>query len=191
VAQHAEQHVVPKFYLRNFSTDARRLNLVNIPSRRVIVGASLRQQCARTRFYDFAPNAEAALAQLEDKTAPIIRGIVSANRLPDLHRDSADFITLMAFVVVQHLRGLNSASANDEVADYYAKTMLQGREEVANIDLSKLKFHDQYPVAIPLSLAPTSRRDGTAPSPACKPVGDRLPDQRRPRDPSQSILRGH
>jgi hypothetical protein len=41
--KHAGQHYVPKFYLRNFSEDKRRLNLVNIAREKVILGGSLRK----------------------------------------------------------------------------------------------------------------------------------------------------
>lgn len=54
--KHAEQHFVPQFYLRNFSEDKKRLHLANIARAKAILNASLRKQCARTKFYDFAPD---------------------------------------------------------------------------------------------------------------------------------------
>lgn len=152
--QYAEQHFVPKFYLRNFSSEGRQLNLVNIGSEKVILGASLRKQCARTKFYDFDPDTEFDLGRLEAKTAPIIRQIMASDQFlrPDVEYEK--YVNLVLFVVVQHVRGVRTANANDEMTDYYGKLMLQSRAEAQGIDLTKVKIGNKYPAALPLLSIP-------------------------------------
>lgn len=146
-----EHHYVPQFYLRHFSADQRRLNLLYLRKLKVIQNAPLRQQCARTKFYDFKPDLEKQLCDFEGQSASIIRAIVENNELP---QQLDQLFHLYSFVVVQMLRGVRAANANDYMTDYYAKMLLEGRDEAKDIDLSKIEFADEYPAALPLSILP-------------------------------------
>jgi hypothetical protein len=50
-----EHHFVPKCYLRYFSADGRRINPFNFARGKTIRGVSIKHQCSRHNFCDFAP----------------------------------------------------------------------------------------------------------------------------------------
>ena len=65
-------HYVPRFYLRSFLRDGRRVNLFNLKGDRVVFGASLRDQCYASRFYGADDRVEKALSEIEAVAAPLL-----------------------------------------------------------------------------------------------------------------------
>jgi hypothetical protein len=70
-----EHHFVPQFYLRNFSSDGRRINLFNFKLGRAVMGTSIKHQCSKHNFYGFAPDLEKALGGLR---APRLRSFATS-----------------------------------------------------------------------------------------------------------------
>lgn len=152
MSSHHDQHFVPQFYLRHFSPDRKRLNLINIKRQMVVKGASLRDQCARKKFYDFGPRVEHALGAIESKVAPIVKSIIERGVLPP--QRSTDDESLITFIVLQIVRGLRSATSNDDMTDYLWKLQF-GEEAKANgIDVSQFRIENEFPTAIPLKQIP-------------------------------------
>ena len=146
-----ENHFVPQFYLRNFSSDGRCVNLFNFKLGHAIMGASIKHQCSRRNFYGFAPELESALAGLEAATANVVRKIRVARALPA--HGSPDWQTLLTFIVFQKLRTTNAGRMDDVMTDYFAKVWLEGNPELKHIDPNSFEMRNVYPVAIPLSVA--------------------------------------
>jgi hypothetical protein len=51
VAEQSNQHFVPKFYFRRFNGGSECIHLLHQRSERIILGAGIRGQCARNKFY--------------------------------------------------------------------------------------------------------------------------------------------
>ena len=94
------QHFVPQFYLSNFSgrETARKVALYHIPSGRYIAGAPIKSQACEDNFYRQLA-IEAALGDLEDVAARIIRDAVTGGALPK--RFTEDHHALLLFVLFQ------------------------------------------------------------------------------------------
>jgi Protein of unknown function (DUF4238) len=133
-------HYVPKFYLRNFSSDSIRRKLTHvyvIGRSKAFRDVSLEAQCYRWKFYGDTDVLEDILAQFETSVAPIIRGVIEASALPPL--DSEMCGTLRDFVALQMLR---TTSEIDRLTLGHEKMMaLVGKKiptEYINIDPESL-----------------------------------------------------
>jgi hypothetical protein len=146
-----EHHFVPQFYLRNFSLDGKRVNLFNFERDRVILHASIKHQCSRHNFYNFAPQLERAFSGLEGEAARIIRDIRTKADIPE--RGSPAWISLLTFIIFQKLRTVRSGRMNDAMTDYMAKIWIENDPEFKHIDPDGIEIRNSYPVAMPLKAA--------------------------------------
>lgn len=98
------QHFVPQFYLKQFSSNSSRkgINLFNLSSTKYISGASISGQAQKDYFYGRDLNIEKAF-QAQEKIAPkIIKKITENNMAPAIN--SSDHYHLLEFVVFLRLR---------------------------------------------------------------------------------------
>lgn len=146
-----EHHFVPKFYLRYFSADGKRINLFNFARGKAIRGVSIKHQCSRHNFYDFAPKLEGAFSKLEAGAAGVIAKIKATTMVPNV--GSSEWNSLTSFMVFQRLRTARAGYTSDAGTDYFSKLMLENRPELSGIDLNEIQIGHLYPVAIPLSVA--------------------------------------
>ncbi|MDE0040318.1 MAG: DUF4238 domain-containing protein [Gammaproteobacteria bacterium] len=146
-----ENHLVPQFYLRYFSSAPKRTNLYNFSRQRLITDASIKHQCSRHNFYEFAPNLENSFADLEAQAARVIREVEAAGHLPDA--ESADWRSLLGFIVFQKLRTSNAAKSNDAVTEFLGRLVMESHPELADLDPDNVKLRNVYSVAMPLSAA--------------------------------------
>ncbi|TDU32563.1 uncharacterized protein DUF4238 [Panacagrimonas perspica] len=146
-----EHHFVPKFYLRRFSKNGKQIHAFNFDRGRVIPNASIKGQCSRRNFHGFAPGIEEELSKLEETTSRIIRKVCEDVALPP--QGSDDRLTLLTFLVFQKLRTGRSASVSRMLSDYY-DTLVHGSNPPDPETAAELAIMRQYPVAIPLSVAP-------------------------------------
>ena len=63
-----QHHYVPKFYLKRFSKDTKRINIYNIRRKLAKENVSLRQQCSKPNYYK-DQNIENALSRMEAEAA--------------------------------------------------------------------------------------------------------------------------
>lgn len=152
MAQHREHHFVPRFHLRQFSADGRRINLFNFARMAVIPGVSIRGQCARRDFYRFAPGLEQAFSQLETQAAAVVQGVRSSRVAPE--PETQQRRALLGFIVLQKARTIASGRRNDAQTDYLAKLWAQTHPELRNLDLEPYEIANEHPVALPLLQAP-------------------------------------
>jgi hypothetical protein len=74
VANSVNQHFVPQFYFKLFTSGDRRIHLLHKKSERILLNASIKGQCARHRFYGPA-EIEALFSPLESQHSAVLRHI--------------------------------------------------------------------------------------------------------------------
>jgi hypothetical protein len=107
-----KHHFVPRFYLRRFSADGVSVNLYNIPSRRRIFRANLKNQAYRDYFYGKQLDVEHAIAGLEAEAAGVLRKIDEYQSLPPPF--SPDHVALVTHLVMQQARTEYEAEARGD-----------------------------------------------------------------------------
>ena len=110
------QHYVPQFYLKNFSDSPTRrtINLFNFPRQKLILGASLRQQCCEDYFYDRSNQVEDHLGAFEGLTSSLFRSIIETQSLPS-SRTKLDLLYL--YLVLQHQRTQTAVRTAEDILD--------------------------------------------------------------------------
>ena len=123
MADKKRQHFVPKYILRNFSADAsaKQINLFHIPSKRLVIGASLREQCYRDYFYGDNLEIENSLSAIEGVQAHLIRKVTQAKRITELRLPE-----IPLFLAMQYGRTLRSAEDQSDRFEAFAKLCLSG-----------------------------------------------------------------
>ena len=102
MSQQKKQHYVPVFYLKNFSSDGKRINLWNIRSKKEILSGSLKAQCQKNFFYGDDRKLEKMLGDIESDTSKVLKNIAENNKLPSISHQ--DYEILMRYILIQHLR---------------------------------------------------------------------------------------
>lgn len=109
MADHKKQHFVPKFYLRSWSPDGRRIAMHHIESGKYVAGASLADQCKETWLYGVDLSVEEALCDLESHASEVIRDVIRGGAAPPM--GSPDYGTLLTFAITQLARTVASGDA--------------------------------------------------------------------------------
>lgn len=117
------QHYVPRFLLRNFSPDGRRISLVMFAARRRIDDASIKGQCYEDYFYGKDQVMEKSFAAEEGVVCNLL-GDLSVAHLESITTDATE--KLRTFVHYQRFRTLGSARATNAMIDAFAKAAVKG-----------------------------------------------------------------
>ena len=108
MSQQKKQHYVPVFYLKNFSSDGKRINLWNISLEKKRL-SGLKGQCQKNFFYGRDRVFEQILGDIEAGASTVLRGVVKDRKLPpQWHKNYKD---LMLYILIQHFRTQNSSEA--------------------------------------------------------------------------------
>lgn len=91
-----QHHYVPRFYLRRFKSQCRRINIHNIRGNMTKQDGSIKHECAKPNYYRTAA-IEDALAELEGRTSFAISALCEGGR-------DCGMGTVRQFIAVQHLR---------------------------------------------------------------------------------------
>lgn len=109
MSQQKKQHYVPRFYLRNFSSDGKRINLWNISLKKKMLSKGLKGQCQKNFFYGRDRIFEQILGDIEAGASTVLRDVVKDRKLPpQWHKNYKD---LMLYILIQHFRTQNSSEA--------------------------------------------------------------------------------
>src|SRR5712691_5936963 len=124
-----DQHYVPQFYLRFFSSEPtqRTVSLYSLRGGRIVHGASIRDQCARPWFYGKDEVIEDNLAEIESETAGALHSIRAERRLPPM--GTPDHIRLLFFAAVQGLRTNRAKKEGLEGERKFSALVFRGDEE--------------------------------------------------------------
>lgn len=122
-----KHHFVPKVYLKNFSSNAKVINLYNVAGDKFVLGAALKAQCYRDYFYGHEPTLEKALGTIEGVAAKLFREIVGSETPPE--DGSVEYAELVTFIVFQRNRTIQAARAIEEMVSSMAKRVVSYHPE--------------------------------------------------------------
>lgn len=98
----SRHHYVPRFYLRDFASKPRRINILNLRTGNFHRDGSLRDQCFRPKFYGDSDEIENQLMNIESIVIRSLSRIKTRHILPEAL--SADHKEILIFVALQILR---------------------------------------------------------------------------------------
>lgn len=142
------QHYVPKFYLQNFSKNGRSINLFNISNNRIIIGDSIKNQCAEDYFYSKESIIENAFGNIETLSSKLLKRIITERYIPV--SKTQDHSLLQLFVVMLHSRTKYVYDEQNEMVDKLAKSVLKLHPQVEKESLNKVTFNYDNPLQLPL-----------------------------------------
>jgi len=152
MADKKNQHYVPKFLLRKFSSSSEKLiNFFNLKRERIFRDVSLADQCYEAYFYGEDLVTEDMLGLLETTASKIIVDIVDKDVLP--LRSSMDHEALLVFVLLQHARTKYKAKSINLFADQFTKKHLVKQGKFSDQDLENISISLKKPSDILLSVA--------------------------------------
>ncbi len=133
------QHFVPQFYLRRFSSNQRSVRAFCIPQDRLIGTASIRHQCSKPYLYGRDGKLESVLGSIEGTAAGVLKAL---DRPPNTATISeSDFETFLAFCVIQGHRTPANIRDAEEVDEQMREAMQRTRplaaEDFADDDLPR------------------------------------------------------
>ncbi len=127
MANNKKHHFVPQFYLRNFSSDGKSINLFNKTASRVITSAGIKTQSYRDYFYGKDLTLEKSLGVLEGNASNIFRKIISSTSIPERKDEMYD--QLLRYVAIQASR---TTYASEEMSQIRDLTSTQGNLKPIN-----------------------------------------------------------
>lgn len=147
-----KQHFVPRFYLKAFQSNPRRIHLYNFKRSLPVENVSLKNQCYKRDYYGPDGETEEFLASLERELAPVLYSIISTKSLPSYRSREQDY--LLFFVALQLLRTVKSAERIRQLLGKMMKQLVPRgtRIEGANLDNLRTAFEDLDPVQESLRL---------------------------------------
>jgi hypothetical protein len=147
------QHYVPKHMLRRFATDAeaRRVALYHLGSKRVVRGASLKEQCYKDYYHGADLQVEYALSKLERVDSKFVDTVIENECLPP---HNVSHVPIM--FSLQRSRTLSSSETLDAITDAFSKLTLFGRADEKELRSIRINFENSanFSVSTALSVAP-------------------------------------
>ena len=119
MADNKRQHFVPRYILKKFSSDenAKRINLLHIPTERIVRGASLREQCYKDYFYGNDTSLEKEISKIEGAHSQIVDDLIA-----EKENSSIGFADLPLFLAMQSARTqLAEKDQNDMANELYQR----------------------------------------------------------------------
>lgn len=108
------QHFVPQFYLKNFSTDKKSISSFHIESEKLLPLVSIRNQCSKNYFYPDLKY-EQNLGKFEEQCRIVINKVVSGRKTAF---SKSDIFWLRAFTILQKCRTQHEACiARDSIEE--------------------------------------------------------------------------
>lgn len=139
-----KHHYVPRFYLKNFASEPKRIHIFNIDKGLAIRSGSLRDQCYKNKFYGRTDELEDILAQMEGKISPVITSILSVLR--SFHLCLEEHKWLLIFLGLQVTRTTAAAERVNESVDKLYKNIASRDARFEGMDLSLVRVGFENPV---------------------------------------------
>lgn len=150
-----KQHYVPQFYLRQFSTNGKNINIWNIGKRKKIIHAKLKSQCYKNYFYSEDTTFETSLSQIEQKASRLFKSIIQQHTLPEY--GSQEQLELVLYLLMLHGRTLHAAASVNEMMDDLLKHILKRSPSLSalpsEIDWNDIKIGMKNAAQFSLGLA--------------------------------------
>jgi hypothetical protein len=98
MSERKQQHYIPQFYLRNFSTDKRLINVFNLNRNEWFYNVSIKGQAKKPYLYGKDKIFETFLGSLENKVAPIIKQLIENGEA--IKKESKEDYLLKTFITL-------------------------------------------------------------------------------------------
>ena len=140
MADNKNNHYVPQFYLRNFSTDSERktVHLYNIKRAIPILNVGISGQCYRHYLYGNDGRLERGLGSLETAISPVFSDLITTGTVPA--RGTKQHGLIAQFISVQNGRTVSKESEINQTIDLFAKYQLQQTEPELAATLDDLQI---------------------------------------------------
>ena len=148
MSEKKNQHYVPKFYLRNFSSNGKSLNIFNISNRKIIIGDSIKNQCSDDYFYGKDGIIENTFQNIESVSCELLKKIITEQYVPKLK--SQEHTILQLFIVTLYSRTKFKYDELNEIINKIGKSTLEMYPDVDKDLLSKVVVKYDYPLQFPL-----------------------------------------
>lgn len=154
MAKYKKQHYVPRFILKNFSKDKKRISFCIINSGKIIQGASIANQCYRDYYYGKDGFVEVAFSHAESEFKTAV-GNLELHDLENL--GTHQLYLLRLYSLYQRSRTLAAAKSLNDYVDFVSKLVISFDLEAKNIDPAEYKVGYNDPQYQALYLAASSQ----------------------------------
>ena len=135
-----DHHYVPRFYLRRFKSQSRRINIHNISSNLTRRDASIKHECSKSDYYRTA-QIEDALAELEGRASHAISALCEGKHVAEME-------IIRQFIAVQHQRTPSSAQ---RAATFHSKVHKRLGGDAVDIEMDqRVRFDTVSPKNFPV-----------------------------------------
>lgn len=142
-----EQHYIPQFYLKNFSNESKKFNIINISKAKNINNIPYKSQFKEKYFYDKDNSIENKLNKLETNWCNVINKIISGNYPTDEEKSK-----LKEFAIYQKNRTIYKSEELLEISWQSKKvalemTLKKENKQISNEILLEIKnrYKKEYP----------------------------------------------
>ena len=149
--ENKKQHYVPRFYLKEFSSNGKSINIWLPERKQAILRANLRNQCYKNYFYGSDPTFETALSYIEAQTSEVFRIADSYLELPP--PGSLFHHVLVLYVLLQHSRTVYSAESINEAMDKMAKHAFRNKAASMGINIDDFFIGVENPSLYAMGIA--------------------------------------
>lgn len=115
MAENKNQHIVPQFHLRNFSSNGKQIGVYNIPANRFVKNGTIKHEASEDYFYGKDSKLDEVLKHFETQTSITIKKTIDLNYFPP--RYSEEHSDLISFVCLLSARTKYKEEATNEWLD--------------------------------------------------------------------------
>jgi hypothetical protein len=143
MAANKKHHYVPRFYLKNFTSDTRSLSLYNLARDLLVPNANLKNQCYRNYMYGADGKQEANLSLMEGALAELLKRMLTSQSLPPPW--SPDHESICILTLLQSARTAYASDAMNEFTDKMWKRVLEKDPRYPPVMLEKVRIENSDP----------------------------------------------
>ena len=153
MVENKNQHYVPQYYFKQFSSDKKSIYMYNIRSG-LCKSVNFKEQCSENYFYSKNSNVERMFSQIENLCSTLLMKIIATESIDTL--SSQEMKDLKSYIIFQYGRTKVSADKANETATRFLDIMKPNIVEFSksigdNInkeDLDKVKIRLENPVGV-------------------------------------------
>lgn len=141
MTENKNQHIVPQFHLRNFSSNGKQIGVYNIPANRFVKIGTIKHEASEDYFYGKDSHTDEGLRKIETEAGKVVKNIIRTDELPI--KDSMEHLSILQFIGTLHARTKYRRDSHNERIDEYHKLVLNRKHSISNEDLDLIKITDK------------------------------------------------
>lgn len=130
---YANNHFVPKFYLKNFSNNSKSIGMAEISNQKLVENASIDKVASKKYLYGKDNNIEGTLCQFEGAWTQTIKNIINSGHIS---KAGSDYANVLTFIAISDARTLKTADLYDEFANATAQSISAVRKYAGKNDFN-------------------------------------------------------